>query len=220
MSMEYIDERLTIIDTCKKMCQYSYFIGTWGNVSIRVQNRILLTPSRVQYDIMKPEDIVVIDMDGNIVSGTRTPTSEKEVHRQIYLKRDDISCIIHAHTEKAMALSATTLNEVPCLVEEMSQLLGGSIPITDHYVPAEQHESLGKAAAAVIGDKYGCILRNHGSVGCGKNMDEAILSIRVVEKACSLYLDSYSTGCQLSIPQNYVESEHYRYLYKYGHEKT
>ena len=118
------------------MCDLTYFIGTWGNVSVRRGNHILLTPSRVDYETMKPEDIVVIDMRGNKIAGNRNATSEKEVHRQIYLVRDDIQAIIHAHTANAMAVSAMAEKEVPCLVEEMSQLLGGSIPITDGYIAA------------------------------------------------------------------------------------
>lgn len=219
--MEYMEERIKIIDVCKKMCELSYFIGTWGNISIRKGDHILLTPSRVDYATMTPEDIVVIDLDGNKISGDRNPTSEKEVHRQIYIRRDDIGGIIHAHTAYAMSLSATTLSEVPCLVEEMSQLLGGAIPITREYVPAEQHAQLGIAAGEAIGDKNAVILRNHGPVACGKDIDEAILSAKVIEKSCGIFIHSHIDGIvQQIIPQNYVESEHYRYKYTYGHEKT
>lgn len=189
-----------------------------GNISLRVNDRILLTPSRVNYDTMMPADIVVIDLEGHKLSGEKNPTSEKEVHRQIYLCRNDVKAIIHAHTEKAMAVSATTLNSVPCLVEEMSQLLGGSIPITKRYICAERHEKLGLDAAEAIGDKNGCILRNHGSVGCGKDMDEAILAIQIVEKGCEIFLDSLMTGEQMAIPDEFARSEHYRYQYKYGKE--
>ena len=219
--MEFLSERERIIETCHLMCSMNYFIGTWGNVSMRVGDKILLTPSRVNYDLMKPEDIVVIDLEGNKVSGDRNPTSEKEVHRQIYLIRDDVNAIIHAHTEKAMAVSCARIQEVPCIVEEMSQLLGGAIPLAAEYVPAAQHFELGKAAAAAIGDKNGVILRNHGPVSCGKDMDEAILSAQVIEKACHIFLDEQATGIAMrTIPQNFVDSEHYRYKYTYGKEKT
>lgn len=219
--MTYEKERACIIETCLTMCDLGYFIGTWGNVSMRVDDHILLTPSRVDYATMRPEDIVVIDLQGNKVEGDRNPTSEKEVHRQIYLKRSDVNAIIHAHTVLAMAVSATTLREVPCLVEEMSQLLGGSIPITEEYCPAQQHFELGKAAAAAIGERNAVLLRNHGPVACGSSMDNAILATKVVEKSCQIFLKTYhGPMSQHIIPDEYVESEHYRYRFSYGKEKT
>jgi L-ribulose-5-phosphate 4-epimerase len=218
--MRYKDERIKIIDTCKLMESLGCFVGTWGNVSIRIGQHILLTPSRVDYNVMVPEDLVLINMDGSKVEGERTPTSEKEVHRQIYLAREDINAIIHAHTEKAMAVSATQLREVPCIVEEMSQLLGGTIPLTQEYVPAQEHALLGKAAARAIGDKNGVILRNHGPVSCGKDMAEAILSTKIIEKACGIYLLLLGQIKVHEIPQKYVESERYRFVNTYGKEKT
>lgn len=219
--MTYESERRCIIDTCLTMCDLGFFIGTWGNVSMRVGEHILLTPSRVDYQTMRPEDIVVIDLEGNQVEGARNPTSEKEVHRQIYVKRDDVNAIIHAHTALAMAVSSTNLRKVPCLVEEMSQLLGGGIPITEEYCPAQQHFELGKAAAAAIGMSNAVLLRNHGPVACGKDMENAVLATKVVEKSCRIFLSTYhGPMSQQEIPEEFVASEHYRYRFFYGKEKT
>ena len=219
--MDYYEERVSIVNTCRKMCEMSYFIGTWGNVSVRVGDYILLTPSRVDYDIMKYSDIIVIDMDGNKIQGDKNPTSEKEVHRQIYLKRKDVGAVIHAHTANAMAVSAMDVDQVPCLVEEMSQLLGGGIPVTKTYVAAENHFELGRIAGETIGNKNGVIRRNHGPVACGKNLGEAVLSAKVVEKSCGIYLNCLQSGVgQRVIPEHSVESEHYRYQFTYGKEQT
>ena len=216
--MLYAQERALIVETCKLMQDMGYFLGTWGNISLRVGDHILLTPSRVAYDTMTPDDIVVITKDACRVEGTRNPTSEKEVHRQIYLIREDVRAIIHAHTPNAMAVSALPIGCVPCTVEEMSQLLGGSIPLAKRYVPAAQHEQLGLAAAEAIGDRNGVILRNHGPVSCGRTLEEAILCSRVIEKACGIYL---SIGEKADVIANeHVKSERYRFLYTYGKEKT
>lgn len=216
--MMYEQERRLIVDTCKYLQSIEYFLGTWGNVSIRMGDHILLTPSRVNYDLMTPADIVIIDIDGNIIEGTRNPTSEKEVHRQIYRVRSDLGAIIHAHTPHAMAASTMAIEKVPCIVEEMSQLLGGSIPLAKTYVPAAEHAQLGLAAAEAIGDRSGVLLRNHGPVCCGRNMDEAILVAKVIEKSCRIFLQAKGPLC--AIPEAYAQSERYRYLYTYGKEKT
>ena len=213
----YIDIKCAIIDVCRKMVSEGYFIGTWGNVSAREGDHIILTPSRIEYDKMRPEDLVVIDLQGNILEGNRVPTSEKEVHRQIYLRRKDIRGIVHSHTEKAMSVSSMSIPSVPCVVEEMSQLLGGEIPVTDRYIPAEQHLELGLAAADAIRDKKAVILRNHGGVACGKHLAEAVLATYVMEKACGIYLNIRDQAISI-IPEQYVMSEHDRYLHRYGHE--
>ncbi len=216
--MLFFEQRTEIIKMCKKMQEKGYFLGTWGNISVREEDCIVLTPSRINYDEIAPGDMVVIGLDGTKVEGHRIPTSEKEVHRQIYLARDDVSAIIHAHTEKAMAVSAMNIREVPCMVEEMSQMLGGAIPLTGEYISAEQHALLGVAAARAIGDKNGVILKNHGPVACGKTLRDAELTVAVMEKACSIYL-SLCGECKISeIPQRYIESERFRFANTYGKE--
>ena len=214
------NEKRIILDTCRLMQSLGYFIGTWGNISMRVGDYIIVTPSKISYDVMEPSDMIVIDLDGNKIEGHRNPTSEKEVHRQIYLKREDLKAIIHTHTESCMAVSATRNREVPCLVEEMSQLIGGAIPLTVKYVPAGQHEQLGKAAAEAIRDASGVILRNHGGVACGKNMEEAILVAKVMEKSCKIFLSIMPHISLEEIPVHFVDSERYRFLHLYGNEKT
>jgi L-fuculose-phosphate aldolase len=216
--MLYPRERQQVIDACLALQEMGYFLGTWGNVSLRLGEHILLTPSRVDYDTMTPQDMVVIDLEGNRVEGHRNPTSEKEVHRRIYRVRQDVRAIIHAHTEYAMAASAMDIDQVPCLVEEMSQLLGGSIPLARAYVPALRHEELGAVAASAIGSRSGVLLRNHGPVGCGKDLREALLVTKVMEKACKIFLSAQ--GPLMTIPDEFVQSERYRYLYTYGKEKT
>ena len=218
--MRYEEERVKIIEVCRHMQALDFFLGTWGNVSLRMGDHILLTPSRVDYQAMLPQDIVIIDMEGNKVEGERNPTSEKEVHRQIMLVRDDVKAIVHAHTKNAMTLSATHIREVPCMVEEMSQLMGGAIPLSSEYVPAEQHFELGKAAAAAVGDKNGVILKNHGPVSCGRELDEAVLSAKVIEKSCEIYLAVAGRLNIHEIPEQYVKTERHRFLYTYGKEKT
>ena len=217
--MRYPEIRRQIVDMCLRLEDLRFFLGTWGNVSVRQGEHILLTPSKVCYQTMTPEDIVIIDLDGNRVEGERNPTSEKEVHRQIYLAREDVGAVIHAHTPYAMAASAGKICEVPCLVEEMSQLLGGGIPVTETYVPAEQHARLGEIAAKTMGAHNGVILRNHGPVAAGRNLEDALLACQVVEKACQIYAAARVEPL-LPIPEQAVQSEHYRYFTTYGHENT
>lgn len=220
-SNTYQKEREQIVHACQQLQQMGFFLGTWGNVSMRIGDDILLTPSRVEYGSMVPEDIVVITPEGKKVQGTRVPTSEKEVHRQIYLHRQDVKAVVHTHTTCAMAASALEVECIPCMVEEMAQLLGGALPLTARYVPAGQHAALGESAALALGNKNAVLLRNHGCVGCGKDLQEAILAAQVAERAAKMYLLVCASGKRLQeIEPEAVQKERNRYLYAYGKEET
>jgi len=210
--------REEVIRACRWLEQRSLVIGTWGNLSVRLGDRILVTPSRVSYQVMKPEDMVIIDLEGRVVQGHRPPTSEREVHRLLYRKRPDIGAIVHCHSEYACAVSSSG-RSIPPLIEEMSQLLGGGIPCTRTYVPAGRHLELGQEASETIGGGNALLLRNHGPVCCGRDLDEALLVCLVVEKAAKIYLSLSPRLPLRPIPEQFVEQERTRFLYRYGKEE-
>ena len=216
--MEGLGERKEIIKVCKELQACGFITGTWGNVSVRYQNGFLLTPSRVEYSEMKPEDLVLVGMDGRKISGERLPSSEKEVHRQLYIKRPDIGAVVHCHSTYASAVSAAGV-DIPPFLEEISQLIGDGIRCTKEYVRAGEHEKLGKQAAAFIYQNAAVLLKNHGPVCSGKDIAEAFLCCLVVEKAARIFL-ALETGLHVqTIPEDAVALEHDRYKNTYGKEE-
>jgi len=216
--MEGIEERKEIIAACRELEACGFITGTWGNVSIRYGDGFLLTPSRVAYSVMQPEDMVHVGMDGRKLSGERPPSSEKEVHRQIYVKRPDIGAIVHCHSTYASAVSAAGA-DIPPFLEEISQLIGDGIRCTKEYVRAGEHEKLGEQAAAFIDQNLAVLLINHGPVCCGKDMAEAMLCCKVVEKAARIFL-ALEPGLGVRIiPAEAVALEHDRYVNTYGKEE-
>lgn len=216
--IKHLDLKEKIIEACLWLQKKDLVVGTWGNVSVRVEEGIILTPSRVEYRELKPEDMVTIDYDGNVIDGHRSPTTEREVHRLIYLARPDVQAIVHYHPLYASAMCATE-NAIPPILEEMTQLIGGEIPITPEYIRAGQHEELGAAAAKYIGDKNAVMLRNHAPVCCGKDLDEALTCCQVVEKAARCYMELRGAGLEIKeIPDEMVKLERHRFQYDYGHE--
>lgn len=210
--------RKEIVHSCLWLQKERFVIGTWGNVSIRVGEYALVTPSRIQYDVLHLEDLVLIDLEGHVVEGHCNPTSEKDIHRLIYKNRDDVGAVVHCHSEYACAVSSTG-RSIPPLIEEMSQLLGGEIPCTGAYVPAGRHIELAEITVAALGDKMAVLLRNHGSVCCGKDLEEALLVCLVVEKAAKMFTALEKNLEPVPIPEEFVEKERYRFLHKYGKEK-
>jgi L-fuculose-phosphate aldolase len=215
--MKYLELRKKIIEICLWLQEKDLVVGTWGNVSVRVEDGILLTPSRIAYDVLQPEDFVVIDYDGNKIDGFRSPTTEREVHRLIYLARPDVGAIIHFHPIYASAMCATG-ESIPPIFEEMTQLIGGEIPTTPEYIRAGDHEELGAAAAKYLGDKNAVMLRNHAPVCCGKDLDEAVTCCQVVEKAARCYISLKDKFDIKVIPEDLVKAERHRFIYDYGNE--
>ena len=216
--MEGSTERKEIIDACKELQASGFITGTWGNVSIRYKDGFLLTPSRVEYESMEEKDLVHVGLDGRKISGARPPSSEKEVHRQIYVKRPDIGAIVHCHSTYASAVSAAGV-DIPPFLEEISQLIGDGICCTKEYVRAGEHEKLGGQAAAFIHENAAVLLKNHGPVCCGDNIAEALLCCKVVEKAAEIYLALNKDLPVHIIPAEAVALEHDRYKNTYGKEE-
>lgn len=215
--MKNLDVKKKIIEVCLWLQEKDLVVGTWGNVSVRVGETIVMTPSRIAYDDMVPEDLVTIDYDGNVIEGFRSPTTEREVHRLIYLARQDVGAIIHYHPLYASAMCAVG-EAIPPILEEMTQLIGGEIPTTPEYIRAGLHEELGAAAAKYIGKKNAILLRNHAPVCCGKDLDEAKVCCQVVEKAARCYIELKNKFEIKVIPDEMIKLERHRFIYDYGHE--
>ena len=210
-----MDLRQEIIDTCLWLKNNGYLQGTWGNISARCEDgSILITPSKVDYELMKPEDLVTMNIDGSVLSGTRLPTSERDVHLGILRNRLDIGAIVHTHSLYAMA--ASTLNEgIPPITEEMCQILAGGIPLSRVFVPSSKHKELGEVAAASIGTANALLMRNHGPVCCGRNLKEACTCCQVVEKSAQIYLHVMGTQFNIIDDQWVKDGRHY-YTQAYG----
>jgi len=216
--MKDTDElRQAIIDVCLRLRDDGYIFGTWGNVSVRLDNgNIMLTPSRVAYEEMRSDDLVVLAPDGNRVLGARLATSERELHRGVMNKRPDIQAIIHTHSTYAMAASALDVG-IPVLSEEMCQLLGGEIPLTGRFVPSENHVELGEVVTEAIGDKNAVLIRNHGVVCCGRTLEEAEVCCQVAEKSARIYLSLLGSGQRFrTVEEPYVTMGRRYFLEGYG----
>ncbi len=208
------DLRKEIIVACLRLEEMGYVIGTYGNVSARVKEGLIITPSRIDDQSLVAEDLVVVSLEGKVLEGRRLPSSELEVHRQIYVSRPDVGAIAHTHSLFATALSCLQ-ETIPVIVEEQSQVVGGEIRCT-RYVPAGQHRNLGEEVARALGQSNGALIANHGTVSCGRTLEEAIFTCRIVERVAQMRVLAGACGKLTLIPQEHVTSERERWLHKYG----
>lgn len=214
--IDSLELRQKVIDTCKMLREKGLVFGTWGNISVRLNTgNILITPSKIDYDVMEPDDLVVLATDGSVVSGTRLSTSERELHRGILNKRKDVNVIIHTHSAYAMMAAARDTG-VPVISEEMCQLLGGPIPLTSKFVPSQEHVALGEEVVASLTDTNAILIRNHGPMCFGRTLEETMVCCQVVEKACQMYINLLATGSYCKISDGYVKAGRDYFLYSYG----
>lgn len=218
MTREYPNLRKKIIVACQEMVEEGLVVGTWGNISIRIPEQpkaFLITPSGLDYFLTKTEDLVLVDLKGNILSGHRKPSSEVHMHRLIYKNRDDIKAIVHSHSPHASVLCAAQ-RAIPPLLEDLVQIVGGGVDVTP-YVAGRRHLQLGEAACKALGPKkFALLLANHGPVACGRSLPEAMTVARVVEKAAKVYIGTQLVGGAVEIPKEDVKEEREHFLHKYG----
>lgn len=192
-----------------------YFIGSWGNISVRLDEGLLLTPTRMEYDRLNPEDLVLISLEGEILKGQRLPTSEMEMHRQLMLKRPDLGAIIHSHSPFASVAAAAHCS-IPVIMDDMAEVIGGNVHCAK-YVTACQHHELAQAACDAIGpDACAVLLANHGVLTGGRDLQEALVAAQFMEKAAMIYIHAQAMGGAVPIPETSWRQERHRYLYKYG----
>lgn len=180
--------RQLIVDSGKRLVSSNLVQGTWGNISIRVDERtMLVTPSGMDYGKMQSKDLVLMDIYTMQYSGSRKPSSEKDLHAGILRTRSDVNAVIHSHPSYCCSVASARV-EVPVMSPEMESLVGGSIKIAKYALPSTK--SLTTGAMEAMKGRNGCIMANHGVVACGENIDVAFDVIRVMEQSSELFIKS------------------------------
>lgn len=192
-----------VLKTGAKMAGAGLVIGTWGNISqlVKKENLVVITPSGMPYSCLKMADIVVMDMEGRVLEGERRPSSEYMMHLEIYKKRPDVDAIVHTHSIYASAL-AVAREPIPPILEDVAQIVGGAVPVAE-YARAGTRELAVKAAVG-INQSNAVLLANHGVVGVGSNLDEALMVCQIVEKAAQVYIFSKVAGNPHVLPDSEV----------------
>ncbi|MEV8307545.1 class II aldolase/adducin family protein [Streptomyces flavidovirens] len=176
-----------LVATARRTVREGLVVGTSGNVSVRVGELVLVTPSGVPYDRLRPEDAVAVDLDGEQRLGRLSPTSELPMHLAVY-RSTGAAAVVHTHAVHATAVS-TLVPELP-LVHYMAAALGGPVRTAAYatYGSRELAENMLRA----LRDRSGCLLRNHGTVTYGDTLDHAYDRTAQLEWMCRLWLTASS----------------------------
>lgn len=169
--------RSAVIATARTMACEGLVAGTAGNVSARIGDRILITPTRMPYEAMRDEDLVLVDRRGRRLEGSRDPSRELPLHLAIYGGRPDIGALVHTHSPHATAWSF--LGERLPVTEDVLYLDIGPVHTNPPY-PAGSAE-LARTASAALGESAGVLLGCHGLVAAGDTLANALAVARAIE---------------------------------------
>jgi L-fuculose-phosphate aldolase len=188
-----------VLAAAKAMLARGLTAGTSGNVSGRLDDgRVVITPSSLSYEEMTLDDLVVLDMDGNVVEGNRYASSEKGLHLACYASFDEIGSVIHTHPVFA-TMFACARQPIPCQIDEFALYVGGEVPVAEYAMSGSAE--LGANAAAVLKDVGSALLASHGMVSIGKNPEKALHQAGVVERAAQVIWGAGSLGGARPLPE-------------------
>ena len=210
MAYELNEAKKLILKACKELQEHKLIVRTWGNISARVTlDRVAITPSGMDYDLLTEDDIVIVDMKGRY-EGSIKPSSELGVHLECYRVRPDVNFVVHTHQTYASALSAlgTDIRLGARVSERTKELLGPRIICAEYGLNGSKKIRQAVGYAIEINPKTNHVLmRNHGVVCLGTDYDNAFHIALTLEKLSKKVYDWYCTDGAPLIEQLKQRSE-------------
>lgn len=186
-----LELRRQLISSALELLESGLITGTAGNLSVRVGDHVIITPSGAAYDQLEPEDLATVDIDGQIVDlrGDSRPSSETPLHLAVY-RGTDARAVVHTHSPFANAVGLVR-DELP-RVHYAIRALGGRVRVAPYATFGTQE--LADNVIAAIEGRTGCILRNHGTVVYGSGLPEALDRAAKLEWVSALYWRAAQLG--------------------------
>ena len=184
-----------VLAAAKRMLAEGLVEGTSGNISGRLADgNVCVTPSSVPYDTMTLDDLVVVDLEGNVVEGHRSPTTEKDLHLSVLRSYPELGSVIHTHAVYA-TMFALAHEPIPAVIEEVVVYVGGEVPCCNYKGTGSRE--LGDEVAAHLGDRGAALLANHGLVTCGSNPEKALGNAALIERTAKIVWGSRAMGAKI-----------------------
>jgi L-ribulose-5-phosphate 4-epimerase len=188
---------------------------TGGNVSARDPETgyVVIKPSGVRYEDMTPEDMVIVDLDGDVIEGDLKPSSDTLSHLYIYRHRPDVGGVVHTHSPYATAFAAVG-KPIPVCLTAIADEFGGPIPCGGFALIGS--EAIGKVVVESIGSSSAVLLRKHGVFTIGPDAEAAVKAAVMTEDVAKSVWLAMQIGEPVSIAEEDVAKLHDRYSNVYG----
>ncbi|MFW5992128.1 MAG: L-fuculose-phosphate aldolase [Halanaerobiaceae bacterium] len=189
----------------RRLIETDLTTGTGGNISVynREQELMAIKPTGMEYMKIKTEDIPIMDLDGNKIEGSKSPSSEYEMHRIFYRKREGIGAVVHTHSIYSTTISCLN-REIPP-VHYLVAFSGEKVPCAEYATFGT--EELAEEAYEAMKDKYNAtLLANHGLLAVGKDIASAFATAEEIEFCAELYYRTLTAGEPVLLSQEDMET--------------
>lgn len=190
--MLYEEKRRELADICRLLYDRNLVTATDGNVSVRVsKNHILLTPSGKNKGFLKPEEMLVTDLDGQVVEGNGKASKEYPMHRAVYMEREDAGAVVHTHPVYATAFALAGKNIPEDHLIETRMMLK-KVALAGYATPGTIE--MAEVIAPFLADTNAILLQNHGALTIGKDLMDAFNKMEVLESIAKTVIVSRAVG--------------------------
>ena len=192
--MKHQELREEVARVAGRLLESGLVTGTSGNVSAQTPDGdVLITPSGLAYDEMRPEDVVLVDRDANVLEGDLIPSTETPMHTGIYKARPNVKAVVHTHSRFATTLACLGW-PIPPVHYMLTTLSGeGRVPIAPYDLYGT--EELAANAAGALGESHdACLLQNHGTITVGETPDKAFARTVTLEEMAEVYYRTRLAG--------------------------
>ena len=220
--MEYEALRKRVCSANQMLVKYDLVTLTWGNVSEadREAGVFAIKPSGVAYDDLRPEDMVVVNFEGEIVSGALNPSSDTKTHLELYKAFPAVNGIVHTHSPYAVAWAQTGL-DIPCYGTTHADYFYGAIPCARGLTQAEIDGDYEKNTGVVIietfrgrnldsGQMPGVICQSHGPFAWGKDAADAVYHAVVMEEVAKMAVLTREIHHSAQPASQWIQDKHYQ----------
>jgi L-ribulose-5-phosphate 4-epimerase len=209
--------RREVAELHAELPRWGLVVWTAGNVSARVPGHELfvIKPSGVSYGELTPENMVVCDLDGNLVEGQHSPSSDTAAHAYVYSHLPEVNGVVHTHSPYATAWAARG-EPIPCVLTMMADEFGGEIPVGPFALIGD--DSIGQGIVETLQShrSRAVLMQNHGPFTVGKTALAAVKTAVLCEEVARTVHIARQLGEPLTIPQARIDALYSRYQTAYG----
>jgi len=192
MSSSLYTLRREIVEAGRRVYNRNFVASNDGNISARVdQRRVIITPSGVSKGFLEPNDLIVINYEGQVLEGRKKPSSELFMHLRIYRERPDVNGVVHAHPPKATGFAVAGIPLTQCVLPEVIVALGG-IPLAEYGTPGT--DEFYEPVLKYLKDYEAFLLENHGALTIGPDVMAAYYRMETLEHFAHIALTAIQLG--------------------------
>lgn len=215
MSNNYSEQRKLLLGLHRELYDSGLVVWSGGNISQRVDEGFLIKPSGLRYSELTAENMVLCDLNGQVLSGNLSPSSDAAAHAYVYRNMPEISGVVHTHSNYACAFAAVN-KPIPCILTAIADEFGGEIPIGPFAIIGD--DSIGKGIVDTLSShrSKAVLMSQHGVFTIGSDATAALKTAVMCEDAATSAFLALQLGKPKSLPQKIIDSLYNRYQNIYG----